>query len=260
MSSLIERQSAEYLAGALGRPGQRWSGDVAEHIIVSPDEGAFFSVAEEYLISRGTLIRLCPFSPAVFAWHYNPETGRSELHIIAGSFTEDHPALLRVTELRRCNGTDYLMLLHETGEAVIREINLARLLEGRTLVRTLGDIRDAKRDAAVAFVAERVESADIFQPTVQDLLAIFRGGTVWIVIKSSKTSVSLKRPDDTTPLHIRWPELLAAVFYRLALDSREREAKKAKEQCLPPDSHKRPSGGADGGTHDEGPRSPSREI
>lgn len=229
-ATTIEWQASEYISTAKGKPGAKWSCDLAEHIIASPDEGANLSTDEEAHIVLGILARICPSSPAAYAWHHNAETGRSELHIIASSFTDDFPPRLRTTALRNRHGADYLSLLYEAGEAVLGEVNRARIGVGQPVIRSLKSIRSEKKDTVVSLISKKATCESISMPTIQDVLELLRG-TEWAATKHTKKSISLVSPNYTTPLHIRWAELFAAVIHDMELDAKVRAiaAKNADE-------------------------------
>ena len=233
------KQKAAYMAAASGRRGRAWAGDIAEHLIVAPPKGAYLTEDEEERIAASILTRISPNSPACYEWHSNLETGRSELHIVAGSFTLAFPPSLRVTELRRFFGADYLLLLFEAGLTALNDLNLHRSRQARPPVMSLGDIRTSRKAALVNDLSNVAASAGILSPTIQDLLNLV-GRTSWRVPKQSKASGSFSRDVDSTPLHIRWEELLWAIRQALAGIEKEREDDKKRQQALTATGRKSP--------------------
>ena len=211
----VEAQANSYRIAAAGQRGRPWAGDIVEHLVIAPDNGADLSAAEEQMIVEGILAKIAPRSPAAYGWHSNPETLRWELHLAVSSFTNDHPARLRVTDLRRRHGADYRVLLDEAGATVIEAVNLIRRLEGRPEIRTLGAIRDAKKEAVIALISGLTTGRDPVDLTVEQILGLL-SGSAWTVKKATATSVSLVSKDFSTPFHVRWLELLHAINFRVA--------------------------------------------
>ena len=215
--SQVLRQSDEYQANAKGKPGRRWAGDIAEHLIAAPDEGADLTMEEEDLMLSIILPKVAPESPAAYGKHFNPVTKRSEFHIIPSSFTEDYPAKLRTTSLRSRFNTDYKLILEEAGETALSAVNQARALVGRPLIRSLGSIRSLLKDEVVGFLcdcASEKRTHELSQDDVMTLLA----GSRWAVLKRRERSISLQSQESGDKLHIRWKELFEAVQYFMSLE------------------------------------------
>lgn len=211
-----------YRAAAVGRPGQKASGDLAEHLIVAPDEMAFFSEDEEGFIERCVVENVCRDSPAATVRHSNPKTGRMELHVAVGSFTGDFPARLRVTELRRRYGADYLMILQDCGERIMDHINEARRTRNETPVRTLGTIRANHLKNLVGVLFEEAFPSSHPVETTDDIVDLLRR-TSWRIAKKSKTRVDLLTPYADRPISLLWEDILSWTRHEMEFMTRERE-------------------------------------
>ena len=213
----VLRQSVEYQADAKEKPGRRWAGDIAEHLIAAPDEGADLTTDEEDLMLPIILSKVAPESPAVYGKHFNPLTKRSEFHIIPGSFTEDFPARLRTTSLRSRFNTDYLLILQEAGEEALSAINRARGLAGRPLIRSLGSIRARVKDEVVSFLCDCASEKHLHEPSQDDVVALLEASR-WTMLKRRPRNLSLQSKETGVKLHIRWQELIDAVRHVMALE------------------------------------------
>lgn len=218
-----------YRAAAVGRPGQKASGDLAEHLIVAPDEMAFFSEDEEGFIERCVVEDVCRDSPAATVRHLNPKTGRMELHVAVGSFTQDFPARLRVSEIRRRYGADYLMILQDCGERVLDQINEARRTRNETPVRTLGTIRANHLKNLVGVLFEEAFPSSRPVKTTDDIVDLLRR-TSWRIVKKSKTRVDILTPYTERPISLLWEEVLSWTQHELEFMTRERVKAKCDER------------------------------
>lgn len=215
----VESAAERYIAGANGQAGKKWCGDIAEHLIAAPDQGADLSENEVERMATRILEQISPRSPAVWAAHFDSETKTWEIHFAISSFTDELIPQLRVTDLRRREGADYGLLIDEAGFVALKEANDLRVLDGRLPVRSMSDIRKAKVAAVVEVISRHPEALSVETLSISEILALFQGSS-WKVSKFTKTSVSLTSRDFTTPLHIRWSSLVGAVSRRCNKDKR----------------------------------------
>ena len=213
IQSVVSRAGI-YRDSAARKPGARWNGDIAEHLIAAPDEGSDLSDAEIERMATRILERISPRSPAVWAAHFDEDSKTWELHFALSSFTDDLIPALRVTDLRRRENTDYALLVDEAGFVALQEVNQGRVLDGRQPIRSLGDIHKAKVASVVSVLSRHEELSSKADPSISELLALFQG-SAWRVLKHTKTSVSLASEEFSTPLHVQWRVLRDAVGQRI---------------------------------------------
>lgn len=228
----IVADSATYVRSSRGKRGRPWSKDMGEHVIVAPPPNAKLTSEELSMIADSVLERLCPESPAVYAWHYNPEDDRWELHVVASSFWRDAAGvMLRVSELRRRHGTDYKVIIDEAVYGIALEINKIRISEGREVVKTLADIRAEKIADLSSSLSKLAVEVGLAVTSKDDVLLLLEG-THWRLSKTTAKSLSVESWAHSTPLHIRWENLLPEVTRRIREFQRDREEDKGQEPPL----------------------------
>jgi hypothetical protein len=199
---------------AADKAGARWNRDIAEHLIAAPDEGSDLSDAEIERMATRILEQISPRSPAVWAAHFDEESKTWEIHFALSSFTDDLIPALRVTDLRRRENTDYVLLVDEAGYVALQEANQVRVLNGRAPIRSLADIHSAKVASVVDVLSRHEDLSSKTDPSISELLGRFQGSP-WRVLKHSKTSVSLASEEFSTPLHVQWKVLRDATAQRI---------------------------------------------
>lgn len=231
--SSIVADSATYLESSRGKRGRPWSRDIGEHIIIAPPGGAKFTDEEISMITEAVLRTLCPESPAVYAWHYDPADDRWELHVVATYFwREADGVMLRVTELRRRHGTDYKIIIDEAVSRVARAINQIRISENREVVQTLAGIRAEKIADLSSSLAKLAVEVGVTVTSKDDVILLLEG-THWCTLKANEKSLSVKSWEHSTPLHIRWENLLPEVTRRIDEFRRDREEDRGRESSSP---------------------------
>lgn len=210
-SPSVNLQADAYRAMCLiGKPGKRWSGDIAEHIIVAPPPSSALTERERSLIAEGVLKKISPFSPAAYVWHYDEEEDRWDLHLAISAFEDGYPRL-RVAEVRNRHAADYRYVLDETTADIVHALNAIRAHEDRLPINTLGGLTVQKTDDLVAVLTAIALRRQLKAPTISDLHDLFDESCHWKIVKHSKTSITVHSADYSTPLHVRWVELLRAV-------------------------------------------------
>lgn len=229
----IETQAAAYKAKPKG-PGQPWGGEITEHVVYAPPPGSAFTDVERTQIALFVLPRICPNSPAVYAWHIGDD-GRDELHILASNFIDDTFPDLRITTLRNEHDADYRLIGEKAGKEAIAFVNTWRAVEMKSPVLTLADVREKKRkDAGHASLPELI-FATLGTDLDRDNIVTLLRERHWTVRVTPK-HISVTPPGKKKPRRWPWDTLLLQLeILRDAclreLDEKEPSRKhRAKEQ------------------------------
>ena len=202
--------------------GRPWEGEIAEHVVYAPPEKIYLTTTERDRIAETILTRLCPDSPAAYAWHVG-EDGRDDLHIVAGNFTRGRPPLLRITQLRQggaCN--DYMMIIREIGEEAIAAINRDRAQERQ--IPTVSEVRAERRAKAGRLSIPGLVAAAIGRQRLDpELIAEILERKGWTV-RTSQKNISVTPPEKKKAYRFRWEDFLDLI-------GREKEARgKTREE------------------------------
>jgi hypothetical protein len=211
----IGEAAEAYRAKPKGR-GRPWEGEIAEHVVYAPPPGIQLTPAERDRIAETILTRLCPDSPAAYAWHVGDD-GRDDLHIVAGNFTRGRPPLLRISQLRQSGAAnDYMMIAREIGEEAIALINRDRAQERQ--IPTIPEIRAAKREAAGRLSIPGLVAATIGRQRLDpELIAEILERKGWTV-RTSRQNISVTPPERKKAYRFPWEVFLDLV-------GREKEAR-----------------------------------
>ena len=114
-----------YEKSRAGKKGNRTT-KLFEEFIYSSPPFACLSKEERQTIKTGLLNRFLPNVPVLAAWHEDPLSGRSDLHLLTGAHTDSDPPLV-FTSAGYGNGNKHILLaLERAADEVIHEINLRR--------------------------------------------------------------------------------------------------------------------------------------
>lgn len=108
-----------------GKQGNRSKKLFEEHIFSSP-EGAFLSEKEKGLLEKAVIDDGFCFVAVRTAWHDNPHTGRSDLHILSAGYTEDIPPRVHLTTDFGHGKRDFLLTLERAERDALDVINSRR--------------------------------------------------------------------------------------------------------------------------------------
>lgn len=121
-----------YREARTGRRGKSTS-KLYEEFCYSPPVAAELAAEERELIEEVILKKVCAFVATRSAWHSNVSTGRDDLHILCGAYTDDWPPRVH-TAHEYGNGRQNLLLALERAEAEgLYQINSRRSPERRIL-------------------------------------------------------------------------------------------------------------------------------
>ncbi|MEY2508804.1 MAG: hypothetical protein QOH01_3133 [Verrucomicrobiota bacterium] len=145
-AAAVLRNAARYWESRKGKVGKRTS-IIFHEFIYSSSEAAFLSKTERAAIGA-EIVSLFPDVPIRLAWHEDPVTGRSDLHVLFGYHTEENPPRVLLSARYGAGKRSFSFTAFITEKRINESLNQARGPIENRLVTTaeVGRERRPKRN------------------------------------------------------------------------------------------------------------------
>jgi hypothetical protein len=117
-----------YEKGRAGKKGNRTT-KLFEEFVYSCPIGTFLSPAERKTVNGGLRQRLWNNVPILPVWHEDPVSGRSDLHVLAGAYTDSDPPLVFTSAGFGHGAKNILLEMERAEDEVLQLLNQRRARE-----------------------------------------------------------------------------------------------------------------------------------
>jgi hypothetical protein len=145
-AAAVLRNAARYWESRKGKIGKRTS-MIFHEFIYSSSEAAFLSKTERAAV-EADIVTLFPGVPIRVAWHEDPVTGRSDLHVLFGYHTQENPPRVFLSSHYGAGKASFSYTAFITEKLINERLNRARGPTENRLVSTadVGRERRPKRN------------------------------------------------------------------------------------------------------------------
>ncbi len=201
------KANEEYQELHLGRPGRPTKTLFIEVTYSSP-VGAFLTDAERNIICKKALDKYAQNSACRYAWHINPDTGRSDLHLLLAAKSNDYPPEITIWRKHAgSTGENLYASMDRLGTEIAEELN-----EKRTPATHLKSAEQVHKETLVSASGKKDLAAELapLNKSQDDLVA----GILELnynVTKDTKNNVSILFPGAKRASRYNKKELLRQI-------------------------------------------------